>query len=56
MYGYFNVRDDNDCVRSVFAEDSMAHIGELLHVIRLEWGLTLREVMHRSQIHRESLG
>jgi transcriptional regulator with XRE-family HTH domain len=28
----------------------MAHIGELLRVIRLEWGLTLREVMHRSQI------
>jgi transcriptional regulator with XRE-family HTH domain len=28
----------------------MAHIGELLRVIRLEWGLTLREVMERSQI------
>jgi transcriptional regulator with XRE-family HTH domain len=28
----------------------MAHIGELLRVIRLEWGLTLREVMERSQV------
>jgi transcriptional regulator with XRE-family HTH domain len=28
----------------------MAHIGELLRAIRLEWGLTLREVMHRSQV------
>lgn len=28
----------------------MAHIGELLRTIRLEWGLTLREVMQRSQV------
>ena len=28
----------------------MTHVGELLRVIRLEWGLTLREVMEKSQV------
>ncbi len=28
----------------------MTHIGELLRIIRLEWGLTLRQVMERSQV------
>jgi transcriptional regulator with XRE-family HTH domain len=42
------LREVPNCYPVHLAEIFMGHIGELLRVIRLEWGLTLREVMERS--------